>query len=244
MIKNFFKNRKYTKFIVLTKPRTGSNLLINSLQTHPGMVVFGELFRGGADQETKKTILASADDYFRDLVFKKYGKEIQAVGFKIFYHHPVYDHSGKVWNYLLNCEGLRVVHLRRENLLRALVSMKIAEKTDVWKIFEGQNQSVDKKIELSIQECLDTFRQTRKWEKEANQKFATNPVLELTYEELTSDFQRQMQRIQEFLGVEPMNMHPLSVRQNPEKMRELIVNYADLKNHFAGSEWEVFFKED
>ena len=244
MIGQLFKNRKYTRFIVLTKPRTGSNLLVNSLQTHPGMVVFGELFRGGADEETKQTILASADDYFRDRVFKRYGKTIQAVGFKIFYHHPVYDHGGKVWKYLLNCEGLRVIHLRRANLLRALVSMKIAEKTDVWKIFEEQDEPVDKRIELGLQECLDSFRQTRQWETDANNKFSGNSLLELTYEELTSDFQRQMQCVQEFLGVEPIDMHPLSVRQNPEKLCDLIVNYDDLKHHFAGSEWETFFEKD
>ena len=229
---------------MLTKPRTGSNLLVNSLQTHPGMVVFGELFRGGADEATKETILASTDDYFRDRVFKRYGKTIQAVGFKIFYHHPVYDHDGKVWKYLQDCEGLRVIHLRRANLLRALVSMKIAEKTDVWKVVEMQDEPVDKRIELDLQECLESFCQTRQWERDAHHKLPGNPLLELTYEDLTADFQGQMQCVQEFLGVEPIDMHPLSVKQNPEKLCDLIVNYDDLKKHFAGSEWETFFEEN
>ena len=242
MIRNLFKHRQYTKFIVLTKPRTGSNLLVNSLQTHPGMKVFGELFRGGADDATKQVILASADDYFRNHVFKRYGKGIKAVGFKMFYHHPVYDHTGQVWKYLLKCEGLRVIHLRRANLLRTLVSMKIAKKTDVWKNTGEQNGLVDKRIELDMQECLDSFHQTRQWEKETQAKFVNNPVLELTYEDLTSDYYTQMLRVQEFLEVEPVELQPLTNRQNPETLEKLIINYEDLKKQFAGSEWEVFFE--
>jgi LPS sulfotransferase NodH len=243
VIRQLFKQKKYTKFIVLTKPRTGSNLLVNSLQTHPEMKVFGELFRGGADEATKKAILASVDGYFSERVFRRYDKSIKAVGFKIFYHHPVYDHSGKVWDYLLNCKDLRVIHLRRENLLRALVSMKIAEKTDVWKVSQEQSESVDKRIQLSVQECLDVFCKTRQWENEANEKFANNPVMELTYEQLTSDYQRKMRDVQKFLGVKPADLHPLSSKQNPEALADLIVNYSDLEDHFAGTDWEIFFNE-
>lgn len=230
--------------MVLTKPRTGSNLLVNSLQTHPGMKVFGELFRGGADEATKEAILDSVDGYFSERIFKRYDKSIKAVGFKIFYHHPVYDHSGKVWNYLLNREDLRVIHLRRANLLRALVSMKIAEKTDVWKVSREQSEPVDKSIKLTAQECLEDFCKTRQWEIEANEKFSNSPVLELTYEDLTSDYQSQMRDVQAFLGVEPAELHPLSSKQNPEALADLIVNYAELKDHFSGTEWAMFFDED
>lgn len=244
MIGQFFKHRKYTKFIVLTKPRTGSNLLVNSLQSHPHLKVFGELFRGGTDASTKEAILASVDDYFNGRIFKRYDKSVKAVGFKIFYHHPVYDHSGKVWSYLMNIEGLKIVHLRRENLLRALVSMKIAEKTDVWKVSQDPGEAVDKRVELTAQECLDSFRQTRKWEEDANGKFANNPFLELTYEELTSDYNRQMRRIQGFLEVDIADLKPMSSKQNPEALCDLIINFEDLKKHFSGTEWRVLFEDN
>jgi hypothetical protein len=111
MFSRLLKSKNYTRFIVLTKPRTGSNMLVNSLQMHPNMKVYGELFRGGVDDKVKERILTSVDDYFDSRIFKKYDRSIKAVGFKIFYHHPVYDHDGKVWSYLQDCDGLRVIHL-------------------------------------------------------------------------------------------------------------------------------------
>jgi LPS sulfotransferase NodH len=194
------------------------------------------------DSSVKETILSSVDDYFDNQIFKKYDRTIAAVGFKIFYHHPVYDHEGKVWSYLQNCDGLRVIHLRRANLLRSLVSMKIAEKTDVWKITEQQDESLDKTIQLNVKECLENFCQTRDWEKQANIRFANNPVLELTYEELISDYRNQMQRIQDFLAVNREDLHPASTRQNPEALRDLIGNYDELEAYFVNTEWAVFFE--
>ena len=241
VINRFFKHNKYTRFIVLTKPRTGSNLLVNSLQSHPDMKVFGELFRGGVDDAVKADILNSVEDYFQSRIFKQYGRGIKAVGFKIFYHHPVYDHTGKVWQYLLGMDDLKVIHLRRENILKALVSMKIATNTDVWKESNESKDMVYKRVALTVDECRNYFDQTRKWEEEASEKFANNPLLELTYEELTSDYQMQMQSIQEFLDVEPIELQPKTAKQNPEALSELILNYEELKMHFSGTEWERLF---
>ena len=241
MIDWLLRKNKYTRFIVLTKARTGSNLLVNSLQSHPDMKVFGELFRGGVDDAVKALILNSAEDYFQNHVFKQYGRGIKAVGFKMFYKHPVYDRAGKVWRYLLNMDDLKVIHLRRKNILRALVSMKIAKKTDIWKESNESRDMLSKRVELTVDECRDYFEQTRKWEDDANEKFADNPRMELTYEELTSDYQIQMRSIQEFLDVDPIKLQPMTAKQNPEALSELIVNYEELKKHFSGTEWGVFF---
>jgi LPS sulfotransferase NodH len=205
------------------------------------MKVFGEIFRGGADDAVKAAILNSVEGYLQSRIFKHHGRKIKAVGFKIFYKHPVYDHDGKVWQYLRGMDDLKVIHLRRENILRALVSMKIAKKTDIWKESNGSKDMVDKQVELTLDECSNYFEQTRKWEQEANDRFADHHLMELTYEELTSNYQMQMRTVQEFLGVEPMELQPMTAKQNPEALSELIVNYEELKTHFSGTEWGVFF---
>lgn len=241
VINRLFRRNKYTRFIVLTKSRTGSNLLVNSMQMHPEMKVFGEIFRGGADAAVKAAILNSVEDYLQGQIFKHYGREIKAVGFKIFYKHPVYDHTGKVWQYLQSMDDLKVIHLRRENILKALVSMKIAKKTDIWKESNDSKDMVDKQVTLTVDECREYFDQTRKWEEGAIDRFADNHLLELTYEELTSDYPEQMRIVQKFLNVEPIELQPKTAKQNPEALSKLIVNYHELKMHFSGTEWEVFF---
>ena len=119
--------------------------------------------------------------------------------------------------------------------------MKIAKKTDIWKESNGSRDRHDKQVELTVDECTNYFDQTRKWEEEANDRFADHPLLELTYEELTSNYQMQMRTIQELLGVEPVELQPLTAKQNPEALSELIFNYEELKTHFSGTEWGVFF---
>ena len=96
---------------------------------------------------------------------------------------------------------------------------------------------------MSIEECQTGFDQTQKWATEADKKFLNNPLLQLTYEELTSDYQEQMRRIQEFLDVKLLNLQPKTVKQNPETLDKLIINYEELKQHFSGTQWEVFFNE-
>ena len=177
-------------------------------------------------------------------IFKHYDKSIRAVGFKIFYQHPVWDQSGNVWTCLQNMDDLKVIHLKRTNILRTLVSRKIASKTDVWKEANasGRSDTFDRKVSLSKEECEESFDKTRSWETEGDTRFSNNALLQISYEDLSNDYQNQMQRVQIFLDVTPIELQPQTQRQNPESLRELIINYDELKKTFAGSPWQDFFR--
>lgn len=237
---SFFKRRRYTRFIVLTKQRTGSNLLINSLQAHPQMRVYGELLRGGIDEAVKDAVRASAADYFDTQVFNTRPSSIRAVGFKIFYHHPAWDASGAVWRYLEGLDDLHVIHLRRENLLRSLVSKKIAQKTDVWKQSGQTGEAPDKRVAIPPAECLEYFETTQRHEAEGDARFAGKPLLPMSYESLTGRFDDEMRRIQEFLHVDPMALPVKTARQNPEALDELLLNYDEIRQALAGTRWESY----
>lgn len=239
MIDRLFKGKNYTKFVVVARPRTGSNMLLNSLRTHPNVQVFGEILRGGADTATKEAVKRSAKNYFEENIFKRYAESIRAVGFKIFYQHPVWDQTGTVWPCLQAMRDLRVVHLKRQNLLRILVSAKIARKTDIWKQ-SGAEQETDKRITLTAEECMEFFQKAVNQEKETDERFAGHPVLQLTYEDLTSQYHLQMKLVQEFLGVKPLQLPQKTIKQNPEPLSELVVNYEELKQALSGTQWEAF----
>jgi hypothetical protein len=69
------------------------------------------------------------------------------------------------------------------------------------------------------------------------------PVYGITYESLVSDPISVMEGVELFLGVEPQIPVSLLVRQNPENMSELIVNYEELKTSFLKTEFEVYFED-
>ena len=237
---NFFKRTKYTRFIVLSRQRSGSNLLVNALQSRPEFKVYGEIFRGGVDESVKTAVRKSASDYLDKNIFTDYPSPIKAVGFKIFYQHPVWDPSGNVWQYLREMEDLRVIHLRRHNLLKSFVSWKIAQKTDVWKQANDASLELDKRVEISPEECVAFFEQTLQQEKIADERFSGKPLLQTTYESLTSQFAEQMDLIQEFLNVDPLPIAMKTVKQNPESLSELIINYDELSHAFSGTRWEAY----
>ena len=66
------KHKKYTRFIVLSRPRTGSNLLLNSLKRHPHIKVFGEILRGGINDDVKAAVITSAENYLNKYIFIDY----------------------------------------------------------------------------------------------------------------------------------------------------------------------------
>jgi hypothetical protein len=135
-----FGHYDYKKFIVLTRNRTGSNMLISMLNSHPSIYAEYEILR-----ELKGTFV----DRVMNKIYSRYPRFVKAVGCKIFYHHPVDDKSGAVWDRLTRMEDLYVIHLKRKNILRTVLSHEIAKLTDTWVRKDGREISIkEKRVKL------------------------------------------------------------------------------------------------
>lgn len=133
----------YTRFIIRAGARTGSTMLVRALNSHPRVRCFGELFNAEVDfvpfevegydnfsARDRSRRDAKPGSFLRERVFCEQPAPIRAVGFKLLYAQN-WRFPGLIER-LAEDEALRVLHLRRRNLLRALVSWKIAEASDVW----------------------------------------------------------------------------------------------------------------
>lgn len=243
----------YTKFIILARSRTGSNLLRGMLRTHSQVLSFGEIFRNPDSidfdvpgHETTERVLAL---YQRDPVrflntqiFRRLPLQVQAVGFKLFYYHARTPPWQAVWEHLQRVPELRVIHLKRRNILRTHLSRARAERSDRWVNLSGEAEDAAS-IELSYEACLKDFTQTRQWERDANAYFRAHPKLELFYEDLAQGYETEMARLVAFLGLPAEPMKPQTHKQTQQPLAAAIANYAALKQQFAGSEWDVFFDE-
>jgi LPS sulfotransferase NodH len=231
-----FKHKAYARFIVLTRSRTGSNMLISFLNSHPDIYTLGEIFPK-LNGEHYQSIL--------DKAFSKHPLYIKAVGFKIFYYHPLDDKDSALWHELILMRNLCVIHLKRKNLLRTLVSRKIAGKQDIWEA----NSAVEladvneKKVEFSAEELQSGFEQTRGWESEYAKMFAAHPMVTVYYEDLVRDPGGEFNRIADMLHLRHHIPETNLLKQNPEKLSQLIINYAQLKQSFCGTQWAPFFED-
>lgn len=232
---SLFGHREYVPFIVLTRSRTGSNLLLSFLNSHPNIFCEGEIFA-----------TLDGKDPIRRLrrAFGRQPRHIRAKGFKVFYYHPLDADAADFWRELENRKEIRVIHLNRENILRTLLSRKIAGIKGSWTgtRFDAAEQDT-KTIAFTADELGSGFQQTRDWEQAATARFGSHPVLRLSYEELVRAPQECQASVCAFLDVTPGKARTNLSQQNPESLRQLIRNYDELKAHFAGSRWAPFFEE-
>jgi len=229
-----FGNRDYRRFIILARSRTGSNLLVSLINRHPRLHCLGEIFKDRHDREL---------DAMMKRAFPRYPRRIEAGGTKVFYYHPRDDESGELWHRLTAIDGLSVIHLRRQNLLRSIVSQRIAQGTGNWRSVDGATSRPSKTVTLSVDELGTLFGQVRQWEREAEERFAGHRVLELTYEALAEDMVGTFRKATDFLQVKPIPPVTHLSRQNPESLSELIDNFDVLHDAFIDTEWGWMFDE-
>jgi LPS sulfotransferase NodH len=230
-------HRDYRRFIVLTRARTGSNMLLSMLNSHPAIRAQGELFA--------RVSRARADDVLRKALFSRVPRHVQAVGFKIFYYHPLGDQSSLIWDQLAILDGLLVIHLKRRNILRTLVSRKVAEQQGIWLAREDSPHRPvsERRVSFTVEELRERFAQARRWERDFAVRFAAQPVICVYYEDLVSRPREEFRRVTNLLDVSCSEPRVGTSRQNPETLVQLIRGYPILKEAFAATEWAEFFED-
>jgi LPS sulfotransferase NodH len=230
-----FGRTDFKKFILLARSRTGSNLLLSYLNSHPRIFARGEICQNLRGRGCKK-ILAS--------VFNRQPGHIQAAGFKLFYYHPLDATNSPLWQELLSMPDLHVIHLKRRNILKTLVSRKIAARQHVWQRASVRSRSEKSPaVRIGSAELQLGFLQTREWEVNAERMFAGHKLLNLYYEDLVADPQGTFRHVTDFLGLAYRSPRSRLKKQNPASIKELLANYDELKTVFSGSDWASFFEE-
>ncbi|MGC1506805.1 hypothetical protein [Ketobacter sp.] len=229
-----FGGRDYQKFMVLTKSRTGSNLLLSYLNSHPNVYCEGEKF-WKLSGRNYKTILQSA--------YRKQPAYIKAKGFKIFYYHPLDQETCDVWGDLARMEDIRVIHLQRRNVLKSHVSHKIAVANDQWmSTHQGRGAAEKKKVYISVEELRDVFEKTESRAEAANTTFKNHKTITVFYEDFVRD-PEVYQQILDFLGMDRLPPRTVLKRQNPEKLPDLVENYSELKAAYKDTRWASMFTD-
>lgn len=246
--------RDYTPFLIVSRGRSGTNLLKGLINDHPGGLCFGEVFNrygraGGGmpgaprSEADHREICSDPIGFLDRQVYRRYPQHIRAVGFKIFYYHARNSEWADVWPHLQHRSGLKIIHLRRENILATHLSLVRAQKDKVWESRGGRRRPEPPPTELDYDECLASFQATRDYESWAREFFAEAPLLEITYESLAGDPAATMARVFEFLNLETAAVRASNARQRTRPLSASIANFTELKARFADTPWREFFDE-
>jgi LPS sulfotransferase NodH len=241
----------YVRFVIVGTERSGSNFLRGLLNAHPDVVALGEIFREhGAigwdirgyprSGKTLAMIEAHPVAFLKQTLFRRYPSHLEAVGFKLFYHHARDEAWRSVWNYLQTDREIRIIHLKRRNMLKAYLSRCMADRTGKWvHTHGGEGPAVS--ISLDYEDCLEAFERTRHHEEACDTFFSGHDALALTYEDMADDYTAQFKRVQAFLGLDPRAVKPATFKQSRSPLSQSISNYTELKRRFSGTPWAGFF---
>lgn len=244
----------YTRFIILGRSRTGSNLLRGLLSSHASVTIFSELFQnreaiswGLPYYSTSSKILKKFQNepvkFLKEQIFRKVPVSTRAVGFKIFYYHAQEGSWKAVWDYLVDNKDIRVLHIKRQNILRTHLSKVRAEQSGKWANISGKAEEV-KPVHLDFDQLVQDFTRTRSMEEAGDELFKEHPILEINYEKLAADYKNEFVHIQDFLSLENWPITPQTYKQAREaSLSSAIENYDELKQRFTNTPWQSFFED-
>lgn len=237
------------KFLVLTSPRSGSNLLCSIISSHPKVHYLGEYYPAPEEINFVESALGNnpAGTHHGNLnTTMSNGCWIFS---KMFYYWYIFKDDTSEgfrarWDLLhyMKANKICVINLRRWNLLDMTLSLALANRENnyIEKPYKGG-------IELEAKQLEYLFFKT-KWECESMSKallYSGIKHITIWYEEMINDHQGIANRINDFQG---RNRHyatiPWYVRKQREgSQRENILNYDSLKSHFRGSIYEEYFMD-
>lgn len=222
----FNKGNSYTKFVIISQPRVGSTLLLSYLNNHPHIIAKNEIVREKNENPLLRAVAGL--DFLKKNIFHEYSNSIKAVGFKFFYEHQLIEHE--LFEYLLLNNSLKIIHLKRKDLLKCYVSNRIAGKTQVWSQTKFQkNLSIQAKRIMVDPNCFKVYKNNiNRQYAFIKECFKAHPVLELYYEDLIMQPTEELAKILSFLGVKHLGLRTLFNKQNPEDLEELIINYQEI----------------
>ena len=240
------------RFLIITFGRTGSNMLISLLASHPGIKSSWE-FIGEArlrDDSYRKHLqqlgtINVVTDQLKRRAFES------ATGLKVLYHHFGSEY-GKQWNIndfqdLLNYfrlqKDIRIIHLKRRNRLKTVTSHRVAFTTKKYMQQDENSNNNDVSIHISREDLEREFKAIGDAENFFDELFVSHPKIDVVYETLVAENESECKRILEFLGMKNRKLITEFQKQRTRPIDEVIINYAELKDHFSGTKWESFFSD-
>ncbi len=260
-----------TPFVLVSYLRSGTHMLRTALESHPAVFCQTEVFN--PDNPILPYALDTpVDVILREHVFRSHPPRITHAGFVLHAYHPqaLASRPGQranplwacVWEHLAALPGLRVLHLKRHNLLRRHVSHLLARRSRFWHSWRAESvarvthldapphpDSVEWRpgerpaLEVDALAFERDVAEVLAWRQRADEALAACPRLDVGYEDLCADWESATARVQEFLGLPRAALRPAVNKLDERPLREAVSNYDELRARFSGTPLRAYFDE-
>jgi len=248
-------------YMITCPARTGSTMLVHLLRSHPEICSHSEVFSspgtlGGmagsyeikrrAEPDFVERLAAEKDrdpiKFLYKIVLDLQGRK--AVCFKLKHDELVLPEYKVLRDEIVNDRDFRIIHLRRENLLRRYLSHYIANRvTGVTWVVRSQAIPEVQPVVLDPHDCQKDFETVLGREKEFAELFAEHPGFSISYEEMIAPDAEKIQSLLDFIGVSRRELTTTTRKLGGDDLRQVIANFEELRTYFAGSPYSKFFDQ-
>lgn len=225
------KRDPMTKFLIFTFGRSGSNLLVSLLDSHPMISCNSELL-------LKRVLFPKQYLKCKERLGTKsiYGFKLLSSHFRI----QKIPNPREFFNSLYQ-DGYSIISLRRRNAFRQSISHLYAEHRGKFHHFRdsGEQKFNSMRLDLeALQNELDLVDELLVLE---DSLLAQVPYLRLYYEDDLQDainHQATVDRVCEYIGIPTAPVTTNLIKTTPEDLTEIIENYAELEAFISGTRFE------
>lgn len=235
-------------------------MLVHLLRSHPDIISHDEVLCSGTlggitgtylikrrqepDFATRMAAIRDRDPikFLYKIVLDLQGKK--AVSFKLKHDELVQPEYKVLRDEIVNDRDFRIIHLRRDNLLRRYLSHYIANHvTQVTWAIHGQTVPELQPVLLEPDKVQEDFEMILDREREFAELFAEHPGFRISYEEMITPGSEKLQCLLDFMGVPRRELTTTTQKLGCDDLRKVIANFDELRSYFAGSSFSKFFED-
>jgi len=234
-------HHSYTRFLVFGTARSGSTMLSSAFAEHPELIFHGEAFPlpewpinfVGIDHESKEHIfvrsvfkkLCSDDpiEFLRKLIWPADFDTKFSIGFKLKVEEAA-NYQKDVMDYILADDNIKIILISRKNSwLRFLSILKSAETGRFNSFIDSPNaddfSTTVRPSSLSQDQVMTLLRTAlandRAYAELSERIKRSHAYVELTYEDVNSNWNSCISRVEDFLSVSPFPIRPGTAKLSP-----------------------------
>ena len=235
-------------------------MLVHLLRSHPDICSHDEVLSSGTlggitgtylikrreepDFAERMAAIRDRDPikFLYKIVLDLQGKK--AVCFKLKHDELIRPEYKVLRDEIVSDRDFRIIHLRRENLLRRYLSYYIANKvTRVTLAVHGQSVPELQPVVLKPRKVQKDFETILDREREFAELFAQHPGFQISYEEMIAPSSEKLQSLLDFMGVPRRELSTTTQKLGSGDLRKVIANFDELRSYFAGSPFSKFFED-
>jgi len=201
---------------------------------HPDIDAHTEMFNPDWTKDHPFDENTPEETILNEHIFTGYDPDKGASGFILHRSGARFGNWPRLWKQLEEDTDLHVISLYRHNLLERYIS---------YLTMKDRNRKIPLQPKhFPAKELQAEFERYEKELASFDQRFAKHPMMKVSYEELCSDYEAVLTRIQVFLGVRARSLKPGTVQSESFSPQKAISNFEELGEHFRNTRWAWFFK--